>query len=148
MPTVTDTPIEAAWAHCNSPRCPGHNQEQVAAVRRETGRSYVEGGGNLPGNETSWVTFAFANPDDQACPHCGKAREVTDQPRKSYAPLSGHDPMGLLGAEPFDPRKQVELQNELRSKGVDPQVKALEDQNAELMERLAALEAEKEPETE
>lgn len=126
------------YAHCNNPRCPGHSQERVEAVRRETSHTYRERGGNAPGVESSYVTLHFADPDEAACPHCSRNREVSDQPRKSYAPLSGHDPMGLLGVPGFDARKQQEVR---QAPLVDPEREALEAQNRELMERLAAQEA-------
>ena len=136
MPTVTETPVEAAWAHCTQPRCPGNNQQQVPAVRRETAHTYRERGGDGPGVESSWVSVAFADEGDVACPSCGRAREVSEQRRQTYAALSGHDPMGLLGAPQFDARKQDELRFEIESKGSDPEKVALEQQVADLTAAL------------
>lgn len=113
-------------------------------MKRETAHTYRERGGDTPGVESSWVVLSFADEHDIACGHCGRAREVTDQRRKTYAALSGHDPMGLLDAERFDPRKQAELRQEIQSKGVDPEKVALEQQVEALMEQVAKAEADKE----
>jgi hypothetical protein len=141
MPTVTETPVERAFAHCPQPRCPGNAQEPVEAVKRETAHTYRERGGDGPGIESSWVTLAFAHEADVACPHCGHARDVADQQRKTYAALSGHDPMGLLGAPRFDAKKQNEVRQELQSQGVDPEKVALEQQVKDLLARAEKAEA-------
>lgn len=137
MPTVTETEIDG-YAHCAIVRCPGNTQEKVKAVRRETGHTYRERGGTSPGVESSFVTLHFVDEGQRPCPHCGKAREVSAEARRTYAPLSGHDPMGLLGVPQFNAAKQVELASKPMA---DPEREALLKQNAELMERLAALEA-------
>jgi len=137
MPTVTDTEVEQAYAHCTQPRCPGNSQEQVRGIARETSHSFVERGGDLPGTESSWVHMIFADEADIPCPACGKAREITDQRRKTYPALSGHNPMGLLETDPFDARKQTELRHEIASKGVDPEKVALEQQVEALTKALA-----------
>jgi hypothetical protein len=108
MPTVTDIETEG-YAHCAIARCPGNAQEQVKAIRRETSRTYREMGGDAPGVESSWVTLLFADEEQRDCPHCGKPRELSAEPRVQYAPLSGHDPMGLLGVPQFDPARQQEI---------------------------------------
>jgi hypothetical protein len=140
MPTLTETPVDA-YAHCVEPRCQGTNQEPVKAIRKETAHTYRERGGDMPGIEASWVVLAFENEDEINCPHCGRTRELSVEQRKTYAALSGHDPMGLLGAPKFDAKKQRELRSEIESKGIDPDTEALRQQNEMLMKRLAALEA-------
>lgn len=107
MPIVTETEIDG-FAHCAFPRCPGNQQQQVRLVRKETGFTFRERGGTSPGVEASHVVFAVADEADADCPGCGKARELSDQPRKSYARLSGYDPDGLLSVSGFDAAKQVE----------------------------------------
>lgn len=137
MPTVTEQEVEG-YAHCVQARCPGNTQQRVKAFRRETSRTYREMGGDSPGVETSWVALVFADADESGCPHCGRHRELTDQPRKSYAPLSGHDPMGLLGAPQFNAAKQQELRSQPLA---DPEREALTAQNEALQEQLAAQQA-------
>lgn len=139
MPTVTETPIDG-YAHCTQPRCRGNQQEPVKALRVDTSTTYVELGGDMPGVERSHVQFRFADPELIKCPFCGTDREVTDQARISYAPLSGHDPLGLLDVRPFDPRLQREIVQEAREQGVDPEKEQLREQNEYLQGVLARLE--------
>lgn len=144
MPSTTEAPF-TGYAHCNSPRCPGHNQEKVEGVRVETFHTFVERGGDLPGIESSQVSLRFADEDVRACPHCGRNREITDQTRKRYAPLSGHSQDGLLGAPPFDPAKlqeqrQKPMTNEEREQ-MEAQLREQTELNLQMQERLAALEA-------
>jgi hypothetical protein len=114
MPTITEA-VQTGFAHCTNPRCPGHDQEEVQIVRRETAFGYDENGGNLPGFERSFVNVGFYNdgtdgkPDESVCPYCHGHREATDQARRQYEPLSGHDPKGLLAVARFDAAKQAEL---------------------------------------
>lgn len=109
MPTVTEQD-KTGYAFCSQARCPGNSQQKVPAVYRVTERTYREMGGDSPGIEASWQTVLFKNEDDANCAHCGRRREITDQPRVTYENLSGQNPMGLLGAPQFDPKKQAELQ--------------------------------------
>src|SRR3954466_5691424 len=83
MPTITEAPIRA-FAHCRNPRCAGNNQEEVDAVQQTESYSFVERGGDLPGEENSIVRVNFASEEDQPCPQCGLLREVTADPRPSY----------------------------------------------------------------
>lgn len=91
------------WAHCVRPTCPGSGEVEVDGLREETGFMFTDNGGDIPGIERSNVQYQFENPDELACPSCGKGRELSQDRRPSYDPLSGHDPMGLLQAERFDP---------------------------------------------
>lgn len=132
---VQETPIQA-FAHCINPRCPGHNQEELEVTRTETSHAYRDRGGDMPGIEASFVTFQLSE-EDAPCPHCGRDREVSDQPRRTYAPLSGHDPMGLLQVNQFDPQRQAEVR---QVPPVDEERQAMEAENKLLRERLDALE--------
>lgn len=110
MPTVTETPVKG-YAHCRNARCPGYQQQEVDAVREEKSFTFGDGGGDGVFThmvERSMVAFLFADPGEASCPSCGEAREVTGDPRPSYQPLSGHDPMFLAtsGAK-FDPSMVV-----------------------------------------
>lgn len=102
MPTVKETPVKG-YAHCPDSRCPGSNQERVAAVKVTTEHTYAENGGDLPFVEKSFEHYRFADDDARVCAACGRGREVTGQQRPSYAPLSGFDQQGLLGAKAFNP---------------------------------------------
>lgn len=62
--------------------------------------TYVDAGGDMPGVQNSHVTFRFADEADSPCGTCGHPREVSDQKRRVYQPLSGHDPNGLLHIKP------------------------------------------------
>jgi hypothetical protein len=116
MPTITEA-VQTGFAHCTNPRCPGHDQEEVQVVRREAAFGYDENGGNLPGFERSFVNIGFYNdgtdgkPDESVCPYCHGHREATDQARRQYESLSGHDPKGLLAVARFDAAKQAELRS-------------------------------------
>lgn len=128
---VTETPIDG-YAHCTNARCPGYQQVEVPLVRTVTEHRYVDSGGDMPGIEKSFVRFRFANDADRHCPHCSTKdkkihRDCGDEPRPSYDPLSGKDPMGLLSIKPG-----AALQ--------DPKMIELENTNAALLKRLEALE--------
>lgn len=88
----------SALAHCPDPRCPGHTQREVDAMRNEVQHTYVSLGGDSPGIERSQVYLTA----DEKCPYCDTQCEITDQPRISYQPLSGKDPNGLLEYKPPD----------------------------------------------
>ena len=99
MPRVQTVEIEA-YAHCRNPRCAGYSQEKVKGVRETVEHTYVDSGGDSPGVEKSMVYIKAASADDIACPTCGESREVTEQQRRVYAPLSGHAQDGLLAFKP------------------------------------------------
>lgn len=106
MPSVTETPVKG-YAHCRNARCGGYQQQEVDAVREEKAYTFGDGGGDGVFThmiERSMVSFLFADPGEAPCPSCGEPREVSGEPRPSYQPLSGHDPMFLVtsGAK-FDP---------------------------------------------
>lgn len=143
MPTTTEQKIRG-YAHCRAPRCPGNQQEEVDVLKIEDAYTYAEKGGDLPGVETSHVRLVFLNdgiddrPDDVSCPHCGRNRDLSEDPRPNYDPLSGYAQDGLLdipvsaNGTRFDPSKQAEIQAEVNEKR--------DAENAELRERLAKLE--------
>lgn len=117
MPTVTETDT-TGYAHCRNAMCAGYMQQQVPATREESTWTFGELGGDgvfthMP--ERSMITLLFVNdgtdgkPDDRPCPACGEPREVTADPRPSYQPLSGHDPMGLLNAPRFNAAAQFDM---------------------------------------
>jgi hypothetical protein len=131
MPTVQEKDIQG-YAHCNDPRCPGANQERVAAKSVETSFTYRELGANAPGFERSTVQVVFADPDEQKCKHCERTRSVTDQPRVVYDNHSKHDPMGLLNIPAFNPAKQAEV----RSSPTDEHLASMEAEIEALREQL------------
>lgn len=104
MPTIVEVEVDG-YVHCALPRCEGNQQEKVKAVKREVSQTYAEEGGNIPGVYRSWVTY-HVDDEVRPCPSCGKPREVSDQPRKTYASMSGYDPMGLIGSPAFNAAKQ------------------------------------------
>lgn len=126
MPTVTETPVRA-YAHCVIPVCAGYRQAEVDAVRTETAYTFADNGGDLPGIERSNMRLSFADEDDQACPSCGGARDLSEQARRSYDPLSGHDPNGLLKFGPFE--------------GVQPKDDRVAELEAKVDRLISALEA-------
>lgn len=133
MPTVTETPVKG-YAHCRNARCPGYQQEEIDAVREEKSFTFGDGGGDGVFThmiERSMVAFLFANPEDAPCPSCREPREVSGDPRPSYQPLSGHDPMGLLQFGGFDPSMVV-------PPGEDKTAE-LEAKLAQMQEQMAAL---------
>ena len=139
MPVVTEAPVKG-YAHCVNPRCSGTTQQEVDAVKVVTERTYRDVGSNLSGTENSHETFRFADPAERACPGCGGLRDLTDQRRPVYQPLTasltgappgGFPQDGLLNVDQFDP-------------GKDPRVDALsekvEEQSAQIARLLEALE--------
>lgn len=151
MPTVTEREI-TGWAHCTQPRCPGNTQQQVAAIRTETARTYREMGGDSPGVEWSGSTLRFVDEEDRFCPYCPptkggrrRVRELSETPRIRYDPMSGHDPLGLLGVPEFDPRVQVERLAEPVS---DPEREQMQAQIAQLTAAVEALTAKKDEDDE
>lgn len=130
MPTVTHAE-QTAYAHCGTPTCPGSRQVAVDGVRRETSYAFTENGGDIPGIERSTVEWTFADEGDRPCPSCGRPREISDQAKPSYDPLSGFDPMGLLTVDPFDPGKRNTVEDE--------KVAQLEAKNAALEAKLDQL---------
>ena len=149
MPTLTVTEV-VGYAHCRNPRCPGSQQEQVKALRHVDSYTYVERGGDLPGEEMSTEHFSFFNdgsidpetkeqrPDETPCPNCKLLREITGSPRPSYQGEWGNQDFLLdidvkHDGSRFDPELQSKLQSEASDK--------LLAENGELRERLARLEA-------
>lgn len=106
MATLTTTELQA-YAHCRDPRCAGTEQQPVPALRHLSEWTYVENGGNMPGTERSIAILAFADePTDAPCPTCSKPRELSEQERPYYTPLSGHRQDGLLHVKNFDASQQ------------------------------------------
>lgn len=112
MATLTTTELQA-YAHCRDPRCAGTEQQPVPALRHLSEWTYVENGGNMPGTERSTAILAFADePTDAPCPTCSKPRELSEQERPYYTPLSGHRQDGLLHVKSFDASQQPPAGND------------------------------------
>jgi hypothetical protein len=133
MPTQTVTPVRG-FAHCVVPRCPGTYESEVDAVKVTTSWTFIERGGDIPGEENSQDAARFADETDATCEHCGGHREVSLSPRPQYQPLSGHDPMGLLGMPQYDPNK-INLPNDEQAAEIAALQKRLEEQG-ELLKKL------------
>lgn len=104
---VTETVVKG-FAHCPEPRCPGSEQTTVGLVQTVVEERYLDRGGATgdPRDqlvENSHEYLRFAEETDMLCEHCGRTRECSLTERPKYNPLSGKDPMGLLGAKPFNP---------------------------------------------
>ncbi len=124
VPRVSKTPIEG-FAHCRNARCAGYGQEKVSAERVLSEWTYVELGGDMPGVEKSQVYVEFVDQGDAPCPHCGVDRVVTDKPRPTYQPLSGHDQNGLLYLSGFNPAAQAASQANAEVEGLRAELEAL-----------------------
>ena len=96
----TTTIETTAFAHCANPRCDGHTQTEVPAVKDTVEHTYIDSGGDMPGVEKSQVHYRFANDDDASCPVCDGPRDLTDQRRVRYENLSGKAQDGLLQYKP------------------------------------------------
>lgn len=96
----TQTEDITAYAQCVDPRCEGYKQDPVDAVRETVEHTYLDSGGDMPGVEKSQVYVRFADESDTACPTCDRARDISDQRRVVYQPLSGHAQDGLLAYKP------------------------------------------------
>lgn len=128
----------SGYAHCNDPSCSGNSQQPVPVIRHTTNATYLDGGGDLPGIEKSWTAFSFADAEDEKCPFCSDRREVTDQRRPRYDPLSGHDPLALL-----DPRmkwRPGEAGNDQGAASVEQRAISAERRAVAAEERLERLE--------
>lgn len=122
------------YAFCRNPTCAGYGQEELDVVRTTVAYTYGDNGADMFKStvERSTSTLEFADPEDAPCRSCGNARELSEQPRPAYAPMSGHDPMGLVnGSLPgFDPNRV--------NTEADARVAALEAQMAQMSALLKA----------
>ena len=101
MPTATIEIVEG-FAFCPDPRCPGYEQVATAVRVTRTAWSYIELGGDLPGDERSMEYESFpleAGEEPPDCPRCGQRMEATTQKRPEYARVSGQDPLRLLSLD-------------------------------------------------
>lgn len=133
MPRVREETI-TGFAHCPNPRCEGYAQEQIPAVKTITEFTYKERGGDIGGVETSTVDVRAAAEEQRLCA-CGLTREVTDQPRKRYAPESGHSQTGLLEFGAFNP----DAQRQIVAQQAAEDAAGLRKENAELREENKGL---------
>jgi hypothetical protein len=106
MPQVTEKPRQV-FLHCPNPVCPGMVQETVDGFEVETAFLFTDNGGDLPFVERSTSRGMVPAEFDTACRHCGANREISLTPRPNYQPLSGADPMGLVGAPQYDPHRPI-----------------------------------------
>jgi hypothetical protein len=137
---VTEAPVKA-YAHCVNSRCPGNHQVEVAAVAVETIYSFQDTGGDgtFAHPERSNTRLRFADPGEDRCEHCGKNRDLSENPRMQLDD-SGYDRNALLDIEPD--LRDPELFKKGGSGHVvidDERTTALEAQNADLREQLAEL---------
>jgi hypothetical protein len=139
-PVVSEVVVDAL-AHCLNPRCEGYGQTPVKAIRQTVETLFIS---ELPlGTENSYVHLRFVDDADVACPHCGRARAVTEQERPIYEPLSGFAQDELITRAPkFDPNK-VNTEADFRAAEMEAklalQEKRLEEQNAKIDKLLEAL---------
>jgi hypothetical protein len=108
LPTQIKSERIIAFAHCVDPFCPGNQQQPVDADRIEDGITFHERGGDLGAFENTYVRVQVVDETALPCPHCGRVREVVEQQRPEYMPISGHAQDGLLRYEHPDQYKQVE----------------------------------------
>jgi hypothetical protein len=135
MATQTEELVQA-FAHCRNPLCPGEAQQPVDGIKRITAYSYVERGGDLPFTESTTEHIVFADEaKDGPCPHCSLMREVTNQVRPTYEPMTGFSQRGLLSAPKFGEGPYQ------MPAPVDDRTVELEAKNAELEKRLNDLAA-------
>lgn len=131
--TETLTP---GFLHCPEPRCPGSAQVPAGLVQTLVTETFAERGGAtgdprdaLPENSHEYLRVSDAA--ELECPHCARTRECSLVERPRYDPLSGKDPMGLLGAKPFDPAMQFGPEDE-RLKDMQDEMAAMRDEMAKL----------------
>lgn len=127
MPIVTDTEREL-FASCRDSLCPGAKQVKVRGVESYAAFTYGELNGNgsstpqeamiahLPEREA--IHYRWADPDDEPCPECGRARVIDPSPRPVYEAKTGMDPLLLrkrelgLDKEQNDRAEALELQRQ------------------------------------
>lgn len=127
MPIVSDTERELL-ASCRDGLCPGYEQVPVRGIEREVAFTYGElnGGRSMTPHEQmvahtverSSVQYVWLDPDDEPCPHCGRARIIDPNPRPVYEAKTGQDPLLLrkrelgLDKERDDREQALELQRQ------------------------------------
>ena len=95
MPTQT-VEIVDAYSFCPDGRCPGYTQKPVKGRRVHTSFSYVDNGGDWPGEERSVDHVFFIGDEHPTCEHCGSPLHISEQERPEYARISGQDPMRIF----------------------------------------------------
>lgn len=130
MPISTETPA-TGYLHCRNAMCAGYHQQEAPVSKVETSWTFGEMGGDGVFThmvQNSSVVYV-ADAKELPCPVCGENREVSGQPRPSYQPLSGHDPMGLLNVPRFDPNgtapeSDEEIEARIRARLKEEQIEA------------------------
>lgn len=133
MPTVTVSKVEA-FAHCADSRCRGNRQEPVKAVAENISISFLDNGGDMPGEERSMRHLRFAREADASCSVCGGPREVSDQKRPVYANVSGHDQAGLLKFKTADGEFVIPVADDGKTAELEDKIEKL----TALVEKLTA----------
>lgn len=137
MPTVTED-IVRAYAHCQSAKCIGNKQQDVDGIRTTTVYTYIDLGGDLPGPERSTERVRYADNADAVCPHCDGPREISEQPRPQYAPVSGQAQDTLLHLGETQARvRDVEHAREVDELKRELEMRELKSELAEMKALLA-----------
>jgi hypothetical protein len=109
MPTITENPV-TLHAFCPDGSCIGYLTREVDGIAREVSRTAFEeaGPGTVNGNVVSTSFMQYLVPSGEVdehgqsiaaeleCEHCGRAMQVSPEPRPEYANMSNQDPMALL----------------------------------------------------
>lgn len=143
MPMVADAPVEA-YAFCPDPRCPGYTETRVPGLRRVMSWSFIEGGGDLPGEEKSVIQILWGEgiePPD--CEHCGRRMDLSENPRPEYARLSGQDPLRLLNLDQQQQIRDAQMDALRHQNEVSDLRATVAEQGAQIQQLLAALTADK-----
>lgn len=135
MPIVTEKPT-VGYAHCVNPHCSGTTQQEVDAVHVLTEMRFRDRDPNtpFPGVENSHEAIRFADSTERPCPACGGPRDITDQRRPVYQPLSA----GLSGAPAGGFPQDGLLNVDEFEQGKDPRVDQLQEELAELKALIKA----------
>jgi hypothetical protein len=145
MPTVTQQVVDA-FAFCRDGRCPGYAQQPVKAIRTTTSFSFVDNGGDWPGEERSVDHLAFirqeGDPDYPPCPHCGQPMAVAEQERPEYANASGQDPMRIYNLDQSGRVRDLQLAGMQSQVDVADLRAQMAEQAARQAEQIAELKAE------
>jgi hypothetical protein len=138
MATVIDELIDG-YVFCADQRCPNYNQKPYTVRRRKTSWSFMDSGGDLPGEEKAIFQVDFPLEDGQTppdCDLCGERLVATDQERPVYARISGQDPMRILNLEQGTQVRELKMEG-LESKAQVAEMRAAMAEMREEMFRLS-----------